>query len=195
MPWSSSQHERSVGDLPGAAREDEHQSRMRSSVPLWNWKSALLSVILRVPVFAIVTLRNGAEAVAGAILTETLVCAVYAGFYAALVQFLRNRKPVWLVATVIAVVLPALGQVFEYAVHTWHETPHRFVAVVVSSVLSALSSLFNWYAMKQGTLLVGEERSSFASDLRRIPVLIFRFILLGPRWLGRQLGWLALPSS
>lgn len=168
---------------------------MLSRAPIWNWKSALLSIILRVPVFAIATLRSGAEAVAGAILTEAAVCAFYAGFYAALVQFLRNRKPVWLVAIVIGVVLPTLGQVFEYAVHAWHGTPHRLAAVIVSSVLSALSSLFNWYAMKQGTLLVGRERSSFSSDLRRIPVLILRFILLGPRWIGRQLRWMALPSN
>ncbi|HUB01818.1 MAG TPA: hypothetical protein VL983_04000 [Terriglobales bacterium] len=168
---------------------------MMDAVPLWNWKSALLSMIMRVPVFALATLRNGPDAVAGAILIETFVCALYAGFYAGVVQCLRNRKPVWLVATVIAVVLPALGQVIEYGVHTWHGTPHRTVAIIVSSVLSALSSLFNWYAMKQGTLLVGRERSSFASDLRRIPELIFRFILLGPRWLGRQLRWIALPSN
>lgn len=165
------------------------------AVPLWNWKSAVLSMMLRLPVFALATLRNGTEAVAGAVLTEAVVCTFYAGFYAGVVQFLRNRKPVWLVATVIAIVLPALGQVIEFTLHAWHGTPHRTVAVIISSVLSALSALFNWYAMKQGTLLVGRERSSFVTDLRRIPVLVFRFVLLGPRWLGRQLRWIALPSN
>ena len=46
-----------------------------------------------------------------------------------------------------------------------------------------------------GTLLVGGERSSFAADLRRLPALIWRFLLLAPRWLGRRFGWMALPSS
>jgi len=162
---------------------------------LWNWKSALLSVILRVPVFAVATVQRGAEVVAGAAVTEAVVCAFNAGCYAAVVQVLRNRKPVWLVATVISVVLPAIGQIIEYAVHTWHRTPHRVIAVIISSVLSAISSLFNWYAMKQGTMLVGDERSSFSTDLRRLPVLLGRFLLLGPRWLSRRLGWMALPSN
>jgi hypothetical protein len=162
---------------------------------LWNWKSAFLSVILRVPVFAVATVMRGPEVLAAAVLTETVVCAFNAGCYAAVVEFLRNRKPVWLVATVITVVLPAIGQIIEYAVHTWHRTPHRVIAVIISSVLSAGSSLFNWYAMKQGTLLVGEERSSFSTDLRKLPVLLGRFFLLGPRWLGRRMGWVAEPSN
>src|SRR5262249_30840142 len=153
-----------------------------------------LSVILRVPVFAIATVRHGPMAIAGAIGTEAAVCAFNAGWYAAAVQFLRNRKPVWLVAMVITVALPACGQIIEYAVHVWHRTPHRIIAVIISSVLGAISSLFNWYAMKQGTLLVGDEQSSLVSDLRRIPLLIGRFLLLGPRWLGRRMGWMALPS-
>jgi len=162
---------------------------------LWNWKSAILSVMLRVPIFAVATIRRGPEVIAGAILTETAVCAINAGWFATVVQILRNRKPVWLVATVISVILPLCGQVIEYTIHAWHQTPHRLPAVIVSTALGAISSLFNWYAMKQGQMLVGGERSSFASDLRSIPVLLFRFLLLGPRWLGKQLGSSALPSN
>jgi hypothetical protein len=162
---------------------------------LWNWKSAVLSVALRVPIFAVATIRRGPEVVVGAILTEAMVCAFNAGCYAAVVQVLRNRKPVWLVATTVSILLPVIGQVIEYEVHAWHGTPHRIIAVIVSSVLSVISSLFNWYAMKQGTLLVGDERSSFSGDLRRLPGLIGRFLLLAPRWLGRRMGWMALPSN
>jgi hypothetical protein len=181
-------------------RIDEHpdlrdrRTGMLSLLLLWNWKSALLSIMLRAPVFAIVTMRHGPEAVAAAVLTEAGVCAINAGWYAAVVQVLRNRKPVWLVATVITVVLPLSGQVIEYAIHAWHQTPHRVAAVIASTVLGAIASLFNWYAMKQGSMLVGDERSSFGSDLRRFPMLLLRFFLLAPRWLGRRLGWMALPS-
>lgn len=180
---------------PGAVPETSGAGTRLGLVSLWNWKSAVLSVILRVPVFAIATARRGPEVMAAAVLTEALVCAIYAGFYAAVVQTIRNRKPIWLVATVITIVLPAAGQVLEYSMHAWHGTPHRVIAVIISSVLSALSSLFNWYAMKQGTLLVGREGTAFTSDLSRIPVLILRFILLGPRWLGRRLGWITVPSN
>ena len=162
---------------------------------LWNWKSAILSVAFRVPVFAAVTMRRGIDAMSGAVLAETAVCAFYAGFYAAVVQYLRNRRPVWLTAFIIAVILPALGQVIEYEVHTWRSTPHRILAVIISSTLSVLSSLFNWYVMRQGTFLVGPERSSFLADLRRFPLLLLRFLLLGPRWLMQRMGWDVLPSN
>lgn len=153
---------------------------------LWNWKSAVLSIILRVPVFAIAAARHGIEAIALAALTEAMVCGFNAGCYAAVVQVLRNRKPVWLTAIIIGVGLPALGQIIEYGVHSWRGTPHTSIAVIVSTVLAGLSSLFNWYAMKRGTLLMGEEGGSFLNDLRRIPVLLFSFLLVGPRWVLRQ---------
>jgi hypothetical protein len=161
----------------------------------WNWKSALLSVMLRVPVFAVAASRHGLEAVAAAVLTESVVCGFNAGCYAAVVQAIRNRKPVWLTAPLITVALPSIGQVIEYEVHLWRGTPHRVIAVIISSVLSAVSSLFNWYAMKHGTLLVGREGKDFSYDLRRMPLLLGRFLLLGPRWLLRRLGWTAVPSN
>ena len=164
-------------------------------IALWNWKSALLSVLFRVPVFAIATSRQGLHAVAGATAAEAVVCAFYAGCYAAVVQAIRNRRPLWLTAFTIAVVLPALGQVVEYEVHSWRSTPHRIPAVIVSSILSVLSALFNWYVMRHGSFLVGRESSSLASDFRRFPVLLWRFLLLAPRWLLQRLRWDALPSN
>jgi len=164
------------------------------NVALWNWKSAILSVAFRVPVFAVVTMRRGVDAMTGAILAESAVCAFYAGCYAAIVQYIRNRRPVWLTAFMIGFVLPALGQVIEYEVHTWRSTPHAILAVTISSILSVLSSLFNWYVMRQGTLLVGRERSSFVTDLKRLPLLLWRFLLLGPRWLIQRMRWDVLPS-
>ena len=162
--------------------------RIPSVLSLWNWKSALLSIILRVPVFAVATVRRGTGVLLAAVLVEALVCAFNAGCYAAVVQALRNRKPMWLTALIITIILPAIGQVIEYEAHRWHQTPHRVIAVIISSILSALSSLFNWYAMSQGTLLVGGERSSFSLDLRRLPGILGQFLLLVPRWLGRRFG-------
>ena len=162
---------------------------------LWNWKSAVLSIMLRVPVFAVAASRRGLEAVAAAVLTEAVVCGFNAGCYAAAVQAIRNRKPLWLTALMIAVGLPLLGQVIEYQAHAWRGTPHRIPAVIVSAVLSALSSLFNWYAMRRGALLVGNEGRSFSNDLRQIPSLLGHFLMLGPRWVLRRVGCAALPSS
>lgn len=175
-----------VSSAQAVARE-ERWSLVRL-VTLWNWKSAVLSVMLRAPVFAIATLRHGPEVIAGTVVTEAAVCAFNAGWFAAVAQVLRNRKPVWLVATVISVIVPACGQVIEYVVHMWHQTPHRLAAVLVSTVLGGIAQLFNWYAMKHGTLLVGGEQSSFAQDMRRFPLLLARFLWLGPQWLARRLA-------
>jgi len=165
------------------------------AVTLWNWKSAVLSIMLRVPVFAVAAVRRGPEVFAAAIITESVVCGFNAGCYAAVVQTLRNRKPVWLTALLITIGLPAVGQIIEYQVHTWRATPHRTIAVIVSTGLAALAALFNWYAMQRGTLLAGGEGASFSSDLRQLPLLLGRFLLLGPRWLLRRAGWMVLPSG
>lgn len=170
-------------------------SRVLDLVALWNWKSALLSIVLRVPVFAVATAMRGPEVLVGAVLAEAMVCAFNAGCYAAVVQVVRDRKPVWMTATLITIVLPAIGQVIEYKVHLWRGTPHRIPAVIVSSVLSAISSLFNWYAMKHGTMLVGGEGNSLGNDLRRLPMLLLRFLWLGPRWLLRRIGWMMLSEG
>jgi hypothetical protein len=182
-------------DSSSGSQEPNTRGWILNLLSLWNWKSALLSVMLRAPVFAVATIRGGPEVVAGAVLTEAGVCAINAGWYAAVAQVLRNRKPVWLVALVISAIVPLSGQVIEYGIHVWHQTPHRVAAVIVSTFLGAIASLFNWYAMKQGTMLVGGEETSFASDLKKFPVLLFRFFLLAPRWLGRRLGWMVLPSN
>jgi hypothetical protein len=143
---------------------------------LWNWKSALLSILLRGPIFLVATARHGWKASLGAFLVESLFCALTAGFYGAMVQFLRNAEPPWLTITFLTIVMPAGFQGLEYWLHWLRGTPHLRVAEIVSVVISACSTLFNWYAMRRGTLLVGGEGASFASDLRRLPLLFFRFI-------------------
>ena len=68
---------------------------------------------------------------------------------------LRNREPIWLTAFIIGVALPTIGEIIEYQVHLWRGTPHTFIAVVISSVLSAVSSLFSWYAERRSLPLLG----------------------------------------
>jgi hypothetical protein len=153
---------------------------------LWNWKAACLSIILRAPIFLGVTVRRGFRVSASAVLTECLFCAITAGFYGALVQNLRDAKPQWLTLLFLTVALPGIFQVFEFLLHRLHGTPHLKIAEFISIGVSAISALFNWYAMRRGALLVGGEGGSFGSDLRRLPRLIFAFITSGPRsWRSR----------
>ncbi|HTR65827.1 MAG TPA: hypothetical protein VMH85_08645 [Terriglobales bacterium] len=159
-----------------------HPSRI---LRLWNWKAAVLSVILRGPIFIGVTIRHGWEASLGAVFAESVFCALTAGFYGAVVQSLRNAEPQWLTVTFLTVVLPAIFQVLEYGLHWIRGTPHLRLAEIVSVVISALSALFNWYAMRRGSLLVGGEGDSFGKDVRRLPGLLVGFLIALPRRLGR----------
>lgn len=62
-------------------------------------------------------------------------------------------------------------------VHYLAGTPNLRTGVAASIVVSVLSSAFNWYSMRRGTLLVGPQAQSFGSDLDRLPILIGKFVL------------------
>jgi len=148
---------------------------------LWNWKNALLSLVLRGPIFLIAASRKGWESALGALLTESVFCVVTAGFYGAVVQSLRNAEPESLTGIFLTLVMPAIFQVLEYWLHWLRGTPHLRTAEITSVVVSAISALLNWYAMRRGTLLVGGEGRRFGADLRRLPFLVFGFVALMPR--------------
>jgi len=154
---------------------------------LWNWKSALLSLFLRGPIFLAATVHRGWRSSAAALGTESVFCVLTAGFYGAIVQMLRNAKPEWLTGVFLTLMVPAVFQVFEYWLHRLRGTPHLRSAEIVSVVVSGISGLFNWYAMRRGTLLVGSEGGNFGTDLRRLPRLVFGFLALLPRRLAARM--------
>ncbi len=116
-----------------------------------------------------------------ALITESAFCAISAGFYGAIVQTLKNAEPEWLTGIVLAFLIPALFQGIEYLLHWMRGTPHLRIAELVSLIISGLSALFNWYAMRRGALLIGNEGASFGSDLGRLPRLIYGFLAVLPR--------------
>ena len=171
---------------PGRSRPvfellSEIARRPQRVLRLWNWKSASLSVIFRGPIFLVAAMRQGWAGVIGALFTESAFCALSAGFYGAIVQSLKDAEPQWLTGVLLAVVIPAFFQGIEYVLHWFRGTPHLRVAEIVSVSISGISALFNWYAMRRGTLLVGGEGASFGSDLGRLPRLIFGFVAVLPR--------------
>lgn len=150
-------------------------------VVLWNWKSALLSAILRGPIFLAAAGRQGGQAAFAALLSESVFCAVSAGFYGAIMQSLKDAEPQWLTGLFLAAVIPVIFQVLEYLLRWFRGTPHLRIAEIVSLLVSGLSALFNWYAMRRGTLLVGGEGGNFGGDLRRLPRLFVGFVAILPR--------------
>jgi hypothetical protein len=90
--------------------------------------------------------------------------------------------PLWASGVLILVVLPALLLWFDYLVHLGTGMPNLKGGMIAAGSLSLLSSLFNWYLMSRGSLLVGIAGGSFATDLKRLPLMLFDFVSWVPRY-------------
>ena len=152
---------------------------------LWNWKSALLSLVFRGPIFFVAAVHRGWEAALAALFAELIFCALTAGFYGAVMQTLKDAEPQWLTGVFLGVVMPVIIQVLEYLLHWFRGTPHLRIAAIVSVIFGGFSALFNWYAMLRGTLLVGGEGSGFGRDLGRLPLLFLKFLAVLPVRIAR----------
>jgi hypothetical protein len=153
----------------------------------WNWKAALLSAMLRAPLFLLATLRQGLEVISIAVVVEAVYSAAISGCYGAFVQKLRHARPLWASGLLILAVLPGVLLWFDYLLHLYTRMPNLKGGMLAAATLSLLSSLFNWYLMSRESLLVGAEGRSFASDLKRMPRMLIDFICWVPRHCYRLL--------
>jgi len=151
----------------------------------WNWKSALLSPLFHSQIFLAVNLRAGWKAAVGAMAAEFAYRAVATGFCGALTQAFRGAEPAWMAGIAVAVLLPLVSHSLELLVHWLRGTPNLWASIVASGAFTAVSTVFNWYAMRKGVFVVGEGSASLAADLRRIPRILFEFVILGPVSLWR----------
>ncbi len=83
------------------------------------------------------------------------------------------------------VLLPVCNHTMEFLVHWAHGTPKLKASILVSVGVTAVSTLFNWYAMRRGALLVAGEGDSLGRDMRRMPRIIAEFVAAGPLALWR----------
>jgi hypothetical protein len=153
----------------------------------WNWKSALLSAMMRAPIFLIATLRQGLRAISIAVIVEVAYSGAISGCYGAFVQKLRRARPLWAAASLILIVFPAIVLWLDYLLHLYTRMPNLKGGMVGAAVLCLLSSLFNWYLMSRNSLIVGHDAHSFSSDLQRMPRLVLEFVVLFPRHCFRLL--------
>jgi hypothetical protein len=147
----------------------------------WNWKAALLSAMLRAPLFLIATLRQGIAAVSIAVIAEAVYSAAISGCYGSVVQKLRRAHPLWASGLLILVILPGLLLWLDYLLHLYTGMTNLKGGMLAAGSLSVLSSLFNWYLMSRDSLLVGKEGRSFASDIKRMPRMLTDFVCWVPR--------------
>ncbi len=156
----------------------------------WNWKSAVFSSLIRAGIFFGCTLRAGWSAALGAMLAEFAYRSVTAGFYGALTQAFRKARPIWTANVAVMILLPFVSHSLELCIHLARGTPKLVSSIIVSVCFTAISTVFNLYAMRRGALIVGEGACSMTDDLRRVPALIAGFLACGPiaayRWLMRS---------
>jgi hypothetical protein len=123
---------------------------------IWNWKAAFMSALYRAPIFFLTSLRAGWRLAISAMFAETMLRVVTSGFYGAATQAIRKLEPAWLAILIVLLIAPAAVQVLELGVHLVSRTPNLKAGILVSTLMTAVASLFNWYAMRQGTMLTGE---------------------------------------
>lgn len=153
----------------------------------WNWKTGLLSAIYRALIFFGFTIRHGWEAASMAFFLETAFRVVTSGVYGAVLQRLSGAQPGWSSALVCMVLLPALIQTAEFLLHWIAGTPNLKAASIVSTVMAAVSALFNWYVMRRGVLVSGKGARSLGDDMKQMPRLVFDFVMAAPRAIARLL--------
>jgi hypothetical protein len=147
----------------------------------WNWKSAVLSSLFRAAIFFASNLAAGLPAAIAAMCTEFIFRAVTSGFYGALTEGFREAEPPWAAAVSVMVLLPLANHSMEFFVHWMRGTRKLVPSIIVSVMFTALSTLFNLYAMRRGALIVGSGRSSLRRDLIRMPGLLLGFVVLLPK--------------
>lgn len=151
----------------------------------WNWKAALLSSLIRGIIFLLANLRSGWRAAVGAMLAEWTYRALTSGFYGAITQVLGEAEPEWQAAVAAMVILPLSSHTLEFAVHWLRQTPHLKASIISSLIFTVFSTLFNFYAMRRGTMVVGKHSATLGADMRAMPRVIGGFLAVAPLWIWR----------
>jgi hypothetical protein len=157
----------------------------------WNWKAAFSSSVVRGLIFFFANLSAGWRAAFGAMAAEYCYRALTSGCYGAMTQHFSLVEPEWQAAAGAMVLLPVLSHSLEFMVHWLRHTPHLRASIVSSMSFTVVSTLFNFYAMRRGTMVVGKNSPSLAADLRRMPRIIGGFVSVIPLWAWRSVRSLA----
>lgn len=160
---------------------------LRTLVPMWSWKSASLSALLRASTFFATNLRAGRFDAIRAGLVEAVFAIFAAGIMGAMSQRLRLARPAWSTALFVWLAMPAAMLLAQFGVHRLAGTPHLGTGLIASFCFAAIASSFSWYAMRHGALLGGDAETSLTHDLRHLPRIVLGYILAIPRaLLGKQ---------
>jgi hypothetical protein len=82
--------------------------------------------------------------------------------------------------------LPVANHSVELLVHWMRGTQKLLPSILASVILTAFSTLFNFYVMRRGVLIVGSGRHSLGKDLLHLPRLGLDFVTWVPRYFLRR---------
>jgi hypothetical protein len=159
---------------------------IRELILRWNWKSALLSSLLRATIFFFTNLVAGWHAALGAMLAELVLRSLTSGFYGAITESFSAARPAWAATAAAMLALPLLAHSLEFIVHWLRGTPKLALSIGTSVIFTGLSTAFNLYAMRRGVLITNGKSKSLRHDLGQIPLLLIAFVLTGPREIVRR---------
>jgi hypothetical protein len=162
---------------------------LESLVYRWNWKAAVLSALLRAPIFFFTYFfkKEGVKVALGAALAQSVFRFIFGGVNGSVIQSFRRVEPAWHAVLTVPLVLAAFSHLIEYIVQYFYDqnvgSKGKASAIAVSVIISIISAVFNLFAMRRGALLVKDEsRQSLGRDLIRMPWLIFEFISFPLVW-------------
>ncbi len=144
-----------------------------------------MSAAYRAPIFFFTSLKAGWRMAIGALLAETAFRAFTSGFWGAFTQAVRLMEPAWLGVLLVVVVAPVVVQSLNLLIHLASGTPNLKQGFLVSCLVTGFASLFNWYAMRHGTFVTGQQGGSLWQDIKKLPLVILGFIVALPLALWR----------
>ena len=164
-------------------------------IKYWNYKGAILSGVLRAPVFLVTYLvgRESIKLAVGAALVQFIFRFFFAGVSGALIQSLRRVEPPWKALLTLLLAVPLVSHLFEFVIqagfaYLTSTQDHTDEAILRSITVSIISALFTLFAMRRNVMTVGDEHSrSLLHDLSRLPKLIFEFIAFIPNEIALML--------
>ncbi len=141
----------------------------RTLVRYWNWKSAVMSSLVRGAIFFAVNVTHSLEAGISAFITELVLRGSISGFYGAITQNLSYVRPVWKSALGALILLPVANHVLEFIAHWARGTEKLWESIIASVCFTALSSLYHVFIMRRGVMIVGDGSQSLFRDLAIAP--------------------------
>ena len=159
----------------------------------WNWKAAVLSAMLRAPIFFFTYLfkKDGLKLAIGAAVAQSIFRFIFGGVNGAIIQSFSKVEPPWHAILTVPLVLATLSHLIEFGVQTLYDNQTgvdgKNKALAISILVSEISAVFNLFAMRRGALLVKDEsQQSIWRDLRRMPWLAFEFLSFPLVWTWRK---------